>query len=550
MLRWAAFPAYIALVAALWAAFTRAVPYAYMDEVFHVPQAQAYCAGRWSDWDDKITTFPGLYVCSAIVTRAARTLGAFSAETACSLASLRALNLVPALGSPPLLYALLRALHPSAKLSSSDLAMNAAVLSLFPMHFFFHFLYYTDSAATCSVLLLLLLATRLVQTAPSRSRDLASPAAVSVALGSCAALAIGFRQTNAVWVAFAVASAGLRRCHASGILDADAPIQRALRECLGKREPYSCLFSLCRRELLLSLGVLIAFAAFVRVNGSIVLGDKANHQPAFHTAQLLYAVAAASAPFALRTMSMGLPSAFLRMVLTRPLGSAVSVGAAMALARGTLCHPFLLADNRHLTFYLWRHLLGRHCARARCVVCVCVGSRCIQFRGERSQRGSACFDVPCRSCVLLMHARAGVPGPFLPASRLCALSAHRGHTIRARAGACDARGAPPPRHTLDPRGADHPWPARLRCPRPHPRTADGDALPHVACAASEAARAAAARACRMGAATGRLRLRERRRHRHLPAASICVGRRHGSALHVVSRGSITIPRSLPSVRGM
>jgi alpha-1,2-glucosyltransferase len=32
------------------------------DEVFHIPQAQAYCKGKWDHWDDKITTPPGLYV--------------------------------------------------------------------------------------------------------------------------------------------------------------------------------------------------------------------------------------------------------------------------------------------------------------------------------------------------------------------------------------------------------------------------------------------------------------------------------------------------------
>lgn len=32
------------------------------DEIFHVPQAQAYCRGAWSYWDGAITTPPGLYV--------------------------------------------------------------------------------------------------------------------------------------------------------------------------------------------------------------------------------------------------------------------------------------------------------------------------------------------------------------------------------------------------------------------------------------------------------------------------------------------------------
>lgn len=41
-------------VVALW------VPEPYLDEIFHIPQAQKYCEGRWLEWDDKITTPPGL----------------------------------------------------------------------------------------------------------------------------------------------------------------------------------------------------------------------------------------------------------------------------------------------------------------------------------------------------------------------------------------------------------------------------------------------------------------------------------------------------------
>ena len=40
------------------------VPEPYLDEVFHVPQAQAYWAGSWQTWDPKITTPPGLYIYS------------------------------------------------------------------------------------------------------------------------------------------------------------------------------------------------------------------------------------------------------------------------------------------------------------------------------------------------------------------------------------------------------------------------------------------------------------------------------------------------------
>jgi hypothetical protein len=39
---------------------TAAAPEPYLDEVFHIPQAQVYCEGRFDVWDDKITTPPGL----------------------------------------------------------------------------------------------------------------------------------------------------------------------------------------------------------------------------------------------------------------------------------------------------------------------------------------------------------------------------------------------------------------------------------------------------------------------------------------------------------
>ena len=60
---------------------SRAVREPYLDDVFHVRQAQHYCAGNWHIWDPKITTPPGLYLISA----AASFLGLL-----CSIDALRA----------------------------------------------------------------------------------------------------------------------------------------------------------------------------------------------------------------------------------------------------------------------------------------------------------------------------------------------------------------------------------------------------------------------------------------------------------------------------
>ena len=50
------------LIHSLWfTAINTSVPEPYLDEIFHVPQAQAYWAGNWTVYDPKITTPPGLY---------------------------------------------------------------------------------------------------------------------------------------------------------------------------------------------------------------------------------------------------------------------------------------------------------------------------------------------------------------------------------------------------------------------------------------------------------------------------------------------------------
>ncbi|CAG8471450.1 451_t:CDS:2 [Scutellospora calospora] len=36
------------------------VPNPYMDEIFHISQAQKYCEGNYFEWDPKLTTPPGL----------------------------------------------------------------------------------------------------------------------------------------------------------------------------------------------------------------------------------------------------------------------------------------------------------------------------------------------------------------------------------------------------------------------------------------------------------------------------------------------------------
>ena len=95
----------------------------YMDEIFHVPQAQRYCGGDWSYWNPMITTLPGLYISAIPVAKAAtaalggagasgagaRTTGTHSGENhdgGCSPSALRGTNLLYGAGCVLLLYGL------------------------------------------------------------------------------------------------------------------------------------------------------------------------------------------------------------------------------------------------------------------------------------------------------------------------------------------------------------------------------------------------------------------------------------------------------------
>jgi alpha-1,2-glucosyltransferase len=126
--------------------------------------------------------------------------------------------------------------------------------------------------------------------------------------------------------------------------------------------------------------VCVGFAGFVVYNGSVVVGDRENHIPQPHFAQLGYLVTVMGVyllPDAVQALCGWLApipivweSILVGQQLKRQLFTAKVAIAALAVLPvcaataylvhiGTVVHPFLLADNRHYTFYIWSKLLGR-----------------------------------------------------------------------------------------------------------------------------------------------------------------------------------------------
>ncbi|XP_061874522.1 dol-P-Glc:Glc(2)Man(9)GlcNAc(2)-PP-Dol alpha-1,2-glucosyltransferase isoform X2 [Colius striatus] len=116
----------------LFAAVSRHQRGPYMDEVFHVPQAQAYCHGRFLQWDPMITTLPGLYLVSVGVVKPAVWLFGWTGSVVCSVGMLRFINLLFSAGNFYLLYLLLLKIHQKNKDKTSDLSSPSASTPCLP----------------------------------------------------------------------------------------------------------------------------------------------------------------------------------------------------------------------------------------------------------------------------------------------------------------------------------------------------------------------------------------------------------------------------------
>nr|XP_019705141.1 dol-P-Glc:Glc(2)Man(9)GlcNAc(2)-PP-Dol alpha-1,2-glucosyltransferase isoform X2 [Elaeis guineensis] len=352
----------VAVVVSMWAIpvsilVNRIVPDPYMDEIFHVPQAQRYCRGDFTYWDPMITTPPGLYYLSLAYVASlfpgmwfAKAVQSFS--LLCSTTILRSTNIVFAIICSILVYDLLILLRPT--MSKRKATLYAIVLMLYPVHWFFTFLYYTDVASLTAVLAMYV-------------ASLKKKYWISAMLG---AFAILIRQTNAVWMVFIAANGAITytenlyekvfvpRNHKGIVFESnnllldrkDVPTDRGLR----------------RRKISSSINT-TDLSKFETGEHSLchAPGAKEAHVVSPHLAQLMYFGLVSAAAFAPLYFNLGQAAALYHSFgRNKVLGSllvlvALTVGFT-SVHFFSIAHPYLLADNRHYTFYIWRKVIQVH----------------------------------------------------------------------------------------------------------------------------------------------------------------------------------------------
>ncbi|KAH8411128.1 hypothetical protein KR222_003841 [Zaprionus bogoriensis] len=309
-----------------------------IDEEFHIPQGLAFCRKQFDVWDPKITTFPGLYMIALVL----------EPFDACTVTGLRLLSLAGAGINILLLYKIRRRTLAGTG-GNSYAAQEAITLSVLPPLYFFSHLYYSDTLALTMVLIFY----------NYWQQDAHLPAAV---FGAASVL---MRQTNIVWVGMCCGMTILNTLVQQCAKTRPANKQQ-LRlfstelwlQLMGSPQLIcSCVLSILGRCCFYA-SIILPFVGFVCINGSIVVGDKSAHEATLHLPQLFY--------FAIFAMGFGisntlrqLHSALLLLRRHKLLAALCILLIAAVVHFNTVVHPYLLADNRHYTFYVWSRLYGR-----------------------------------------------------------------------------------------------------------------------------------------------------------------------------------------------
>ncbi|XP_012147646.1 alpha-1,2-glucosyltransferase Alg10 [Megachile rotundata] len=335
-------------VTVLFIYLNRIHPYYFIDEVFHVNQTLQYCDGNFTQWDQKITTLPGLYILATLI---------LSPLKLCNIFYLRCINLLGTFLNLYLTNSILKQISITHRMQRWDNWIKLSVacnITFFPPLFFWHFLYYTDVVSLNAVLLMVLL-------------HLHKQFKLAAFVGL---LSVIIRQTNIIWVAFLTMEClfdildnkigkSISPKQYNSVTYVKLLWKRLIDEIFSGWKSFVMLMNEILIKLFPYVTVCLTFVAFVFWNKGIVVGDRSAHTPTVHIPQLLYFSAFLSC-FLWPYMIVHWKDYFKFIRKHWALESFFLVLLILIVHFNTLVHPYVLADNRHYVFYLWNKFMGKY----------------------------------------------------------------------------------------------------------------------------------------------------------------------------------------------
>ena len=222
-------------------------------------------------------------------------------------------------------------------------------LALTPTILFFNFLMYTDSLS-----LMFITMAFYYNLTNSRKR-----------LFLCSLGALLTRQNNIVWMAYLVAY--------RIIVDKNKLF-------VSNRTVFTHIFTMVKivftqkayfiKQFKYQVLLVIGSVLFVRKynNGKLVFGDADNHQVSFHPTQILYLsmFLVLNLPLTFNEYITNFSTVVRRILHSRHALSTYLFLLSLSLIlvdKYTIVHPFILADNRHYIFYIYKNFIARNLFR-------------------------------------------------------------------------------------------------------------------------------------------------------------------------------------------
>lgn len=299
----------------------------FIDEIFHLNQCKVYCQYRFKEWDNKITTPPGLYLMGMAYSKLLQLILNSKLDLCEANSVLRSLNLVGGILVLPLV---LRSINNKKWFWSINIASQ-------PLLFTYYFLFYTDIWSTVFIIISL----ALILHKPNKTGKYI----LSAFFGF---ISLWFRQTNIIWIAFNLSILLDQNIHETNIMKRIIKVLHNLYLNWKSVVPFVIIFLL--------------FGLFLKVNGGITFGDKENHQMNLHVVQIFYCFTF----IVFFTLPVWLSGESIRRYIKFLIGNyglnIIFNGICcylikLVIENYTIVHPFLLADNRHFTFYIFKKLI-------------------------------------------------------------------------------------------------------------------------------------------------------------------------------------------------
>lgn len=309
----------------------------YMDEEFHLSQTVMYYNNNYTYWNNKLTTFPGVFFLGSIWLKLLNGINLLSQSF---ILPLRLLTVIMSIATT---YTL--SLFANNK-ENNGLSF-IMTMSLFPFLFFYNFLFYTDTYSN-------LFLTLFFYCSLNQKNSLFK--------GLCACLSVLVRQNNIIWINLLP----LSKCI------------KLLKEILSFDISLVDIITRAINIIITYIHIVIIdlfFVVFLFKNDfSVVLGDKSHHELSFHLAQwnhLIFFVLLSFPFLALKIFQLFNPKdyssknkSYLRLLLI----FAIVICVMLFFNTYSYTHDFILSDNRHYSFYYFRKIYNATVLRYTMIV--------------------------------------------------------------------------------------------------------------------------------------------------------------------------------------